>query len=135
MFGFSKKKQPEPGADKHESGGPIIATLLLEGNSFPVDAFLKDVAKTRIAGKAASDIDPGKGGVFSFDVGDEFLALALMPAPYPASDLEGPIATSWMWPKNPPIQNLKKHRSHLLVTMTGGAADPLRPRRIVSAIN
>jgi hypothetical protein len=57
-----------------------------------------------------------------------------MPAPYPARDLEGPIATSRMWPPKPPIESVKKHRSHLLVTMIGGAADPVRRRLILTAV-
>src|ERR1700730_13787498 len=134
MFGFFKKKQAESSKDKQGTGAPIISALLLEGESFPIDAFLKQAAKTRIAGKAVSGIDRGDGEVFSFDVGDEFLALALMPAPYPAADLEGPIATSWMWPPQPPIENVKRHRSHLLITMTGGAADPVRRRLILTAV-
>jgi hypothetical protein len=134
MFGFFKKKQANSSEAKLEAGGPVISALLLEGESFPVDAFLKEVTKTRIAGNPASDIKRGDGRVFSFDVSDEFLALASMPTPYPAKDLEGPIATSWMWPKHPPIENVKRHRSHLLVTMTGGAADPVRRRLIATAV-
>jgi uncharacterized protein DUF4261 len=134
MFGFFKKKQADSSKDKLGSGEPIICALLLEGDSFPVDAFLKQLAKSRIAGKSASGIVRGNGGVFSFSVGDELLALAVMPAPYPASDLEGPMATSWMWPPEPPIENLKRHRSHLLVTMTGGNADPVRRRLILTAV-
>lgn len=134
MFGFFKKKQAESSKGKLGSGGPIIAFLLLEGDDFPVEAFLKDAANTRIAGKAVSGIDRGEGGVFSFEVGDEFLALALMPAPYPATELEGPIATTWMWPARSPIENVKQHRSHLLITMTGGAADPVRRRLILTAV-
>ncbi len=134
MFGFFKKKQAESSKSKLGPGGPIIAALLLEGDSFPVDAFLKQAAKTRMAGKTVSGVNRGDGVVFSFDVGDEFLALALMPAPYPAADLEGPIATSWMWPAQPPIANVKRHRTHLLITMTGGAADPVRRRLILTAV-
>jgi hypothetical protein len=134
MFGFFKKKQPASSRDKPGPGGPVIAALLLEGDSFPVDAFLKDAARTRIAGKAVSAVNRGDGGVFSFEVGDEFLALAVMPAPYPAADLEGPIATSWMWPRQPPIEKVKQHRSHLLITLTGGAGDPVRRRLILTAV-
>lgn len=132
MFGFSKKKQADSPKRKLGPGGPIISALLLEGESFPVDAFLRQAAKTRVAGKAVTGINRGDGGVFSFDVGDEFLALALMPAPYP--DLEGPIATSWMWPRQPPIETVKRHRSHLLITATGGAADPVRRRLVLTAV-
>src|SRR5258708_7027395 len=105
MFGFFKK-QASSSQRKPGMGGPIITALLVEGETFPVEAFLAQVGKTRFAGKAVSDINRGDGSVFSFNVGDEFLAMALMPAPYPASDLEGPIATTWMWPPKPPIENV-----------------------------
>jgi hypothetical protein len=134
MFGFFKKKQANSSEDKLGPGGPVISALLLQGESFPIDAFLKEVAKTRIAGQRASGINRGDGSVFSFGLGDEFLALALMPASYPAGDLEGPIATSWMWPRQTPIESVKQHRSHLLVTMMGGAADPVRRRLILTAV-
>jgi hypothetical protein len=134
MAGSSRKKQSDSSDRKLGPGEPIIAALLLAGDSFPVDAFLTQAGKTRIAGNAVSDIDPGEDGVFSFNVGDEFLALAHMPAPFPAKDLEGPIATSWMWPAQPPIENVKRHRSHLIISMTGGAADPVRRRLILTAV-
>jgi hypothetical protein len=107
---------------------------MLQGDSYPVDAFLKRAAKTEIAGEAVSNIQQGDGGVFSFDVGDELVALALMPAPYPPADPEGPIATSWMWPRQPSIENVKHHRSHLIITMTGGTADPVRRRLTLTAV-
>jgi hypothetical protein len=115
-------------------GEPVISALLLEGDSFPIDAFLKKAAKTKFMGKSASNINPGEEGVFSFDVGDEFVALALMPAPYPASDLDGPLATSWMWPPEPPIDDVKQHQSHLLITLTGGTADVVRRRLLLTAV-
>jgi hypothetical protein len=134
MFGFFKKSQADSPKGKLGPGKPIISALLLEGDSFPADAFLAQAAKTRIAGKAVSDINRVQNGVFSFEVGDEFLALALMPAPYPAADLEGPIATTWMWPPQPAVEKVKRHRSHLLITTTGGAADPVRRRLTLTAV-
>jgi Domain of unknown function (DUF4261) len=115
-------------------GEPIISALLLEGDSFPADVFLKELAKTKYMDKSVSNIDPGKEGIFSFDVGDEFFVLALMPAPYPASDMDGPLATAWMWPQSPPIENVKRHRSHLLITMHGGTADLVRRRLLLTAV-
>jgi len=132
MFGFFKKKQADSLDRPVGKGDPIISALLLEGTSFPVDDFLKQAAKTRIAGKSISNINPGDGNVFSFDVADDFVALAIMPAPYP--DLAGPIATTWMWPEKPSIENVKKHRSHLLITVTGGSGDPVRRRLVLTAV-
>jgi Domain of unknown function (DUF4261) len=134
MFGFFKKKRTDASKDEMGSGGPVISIVLVEGESYPVDALLKQAAKTRIAGNAVSNIRRGDGGVFSFDVGDEFVALALMPTAYPAADLEGPITTSWMWPQQQPIENVKQHRSFLIITMTGGTADPVRRRLTLTAV-
>jgi len=133
MFGFFKKKQTDSPNASLGPGGPIISTVLLERESFTIDSFLEQMAKTRVMGKTVSGIERGKGGVFSFDVGDEFVALAHIKAQYP-DDLEGPIATSWMWPREPPIENVKQHRSFLLVTMTGGAEDPVRRRLTLTAV-
>ena len=133
MFGFFKKKQADSPQTSWGPGGPIISAVLLERESFTIDSFLKQMAKTRVTGKTVSGIERDKGGVFSFNVGDEFLALAHMKAPYP-DDLEGPIATSWMWPRESPIENVKRHRSFLLITMTGGAADPVRRRLTLTAV-
>ncbi len=134
MFGLFKKKKADSARDKPHPGGPIISALLLEGDSFPVDAFLKEAAKARITGKSVAKIQRAEGGVFSFEVGDEFVAMAHMPAPYPEKDLAGPLATSWMWPPEPPKENVKQHRTHLLITMTGGSADPIRRRLILTAV-
>jgi hypothetical protein len=34
----------------------------------------------------------------------------------------------------PPIENVKRHRSHLLITLNGGVADPVRRRLILTAV-
>lgn len=133
MFGFFKKQAGKSEATR-TAGRPIISAVLLEGESFPTDTFLAHVAKARFAGKSAAKIERGDGQVFSFQLGDELVVLGLMPAPYPAKDLEGPLATSWMWPKQPPIQSVKRHRSHLLVTMTGGAANAVQRRLVLTAV-
>jgi hypothetical protein len=128
----SLKKQPDSHKGKLGKGDPIISFLLLEEDSFPVDAFLEQTSKTRIVGKAVSDIGK-RGDVFSFSIGDEYLAMIVMPAPYP--DLEEQIATSWVWPSRQSIETVKRHRSHLLITAMFGTADPIRRRLIVTAVS
>jgi hypothetical protein len=115
------------------TGGPIISAVLLERESFASDSFLEQMAKACVTGKTVSGIKREKGGMFGFDVGDEFLAFLHIKAPYP-DDLEGPIATSWLWPLEPPIENVKQHRSFLQVTMIGGAEDPVRRRLTLTAV-
>lgn len=57
-----------------------------------------------------------KDNVLTFDVGDAWVAIALMPAPIPWSDLEGPCATSVIWPHAE--VDLKKHVAHIIVTVS-----------------
>jgi hypothetical protein len=127
------KKQIDSPKESWGGGVPILSAILLERESFTTDSFLKQMAKTCIRGKTVSDIKPEKEGVFSFQVGDEFFAFLHISAPYP-DDLEGPIATSWMWPREPTIENVKQHRSFLQITMTGGAEDPVRRRLTLTAV-
>jgi hypothetical protein len=129
---FKKKRTVSPTAS-WGGGVPILSAVLLERESFTTDSFLKQMAKTRVRGKTVSGIEPEKEGVFSFQVGDEFFAFLHVSAPYP-DDLEGPIATSWLWPREPTIENVKQHRSFLQVTMTGGAEDPVRRRLTLTAV-
>src|SRR5690348_15839629 len=48
--------------------------------------------------------------------------------------MEGALATAWMWPPQPPIETVRRLRSHLLITATGGAADPVRRRLVLTAV-
>jgi uncharacterized protein DUF4261 len=133
MFDFFKKRQTDSPKASWEVGVPIMSTVLLERETFASDSFLKQMAETCVTGKTVSGIKREKGGVFSFDVGDEFLVFSHIKVPYP-DDLEGPIATSWLWPREPPIENVKQHRSFLQVTMMGGAEDPVRRRLTLTAV-
>ena len=68
MFDFFKKWRANPSEGQRGAGGPVISALLLAGDSFPVDAFLREVAEARFAGNPASSIEGGDGSGFSFAV-------------------------------------------------------------------
>ena len=55
-----------------------------------------------------------KEHTLSFQVNDTLVALAVMPAPIPWSDLEGPCATSILWPDAEQV--LREHATHMIVT-------------------
>jgi len=80
---------------------------------------------------------PAAGGAkkedntLSFDIGDAWVALGLMPAPIPWSDLERPCVTSWLWPEA--AQALRGHKNHLVVTLSS-AGDPLVRAQLLSAV-
>jgi Domain of unknown function (DUF4261) len=57
------------------------------------------------------------GTTLSFRTGSADIIVARMPAPIPWSDLEGPCATSILWPKA--AEDLKQHAAHDIVTVTG----------------
>jgi hypothetical protein len=59
-----------------------------------------------------------KKGILTFKLDDQLAAVALMPTPIPWSDLEGPCAAAWYWPKA--ADAMKAHKSHLIVTLSGG---------------
>ncbi len=134
MFGFFKKKPAAPTRAKTESGGPVLSVLLLEGDSYPLEALQRELAKKQIAGKLPTEMELGDKGILSFNLEGAIIALALMPAPYPEADLDGPISTTWMWPKNSPIQIVKRHRSFLLITMTLGMGNPVERRLVATAV-
>ncbi len=56
-----------------------------------------------------------KDGTLSFRVGAADVVIAKMPAPIP--DLEGPCATSILWPNA--ADDLEDHKSHVIVTVMG----------------
>lgn len=63
-----------------------------------------------------------KDNTLSFNIGSELVMLGKMPVPIPWSDLEGPCATSILWPKATEV--LKKHKAHVIVTVNG-ELDPI----------
>ena len=76
--------------------------------------------------------EPQKGdGTLSFRVGDADVIMGLMPAPIPWRDLEGPCATSWLWPDAAGV--LRQHTSHLIVTVSSEAS-PLERAKLLSQV-
>lgn len=51
--------------------------------------------------------------------------VALMPAPIPWSNLEGPCATNRFWPEAAEV--CRAHKAHLIVALRGEWADPVEP--------
>jgi hypothetical protein len=62
-----------------------------------------------------------KNGTIVFEIGNDNVAIALMPTPIPWSNLEGPCATAWWWPDA--TEKMKCHTSHVLVGLVGDKGD------------
>jgi len=69
-------------------------------------------------------------------LGDAIIAVALMPAPIPWSQLEGPCATAWWWPDA--ASAMKDHSNHFVVAIISGTIPKVERRvelaRIVAAV-
>lgn len=81
----------------------------------------RDLAAKWPALPQTTDADQ-KEMTLSFKVGEADVILGLMPAPFPWSDLEGPCATSILWPNAAEV--LKSHKNHAIVTVNA-EADPV----------
>jgi hypothetical protein len=71
-------------------------------------------------------------GVLSFKLDDANAAVALMPAPIPWTDLEGPCACAWYWPKA--VEAMKRHKAHLIVSLGGGRRTPIDRCLLLTAL-
>jgi hypothetical protein len=70
---------------------------------------------------SATDADE-RDNTLSFSIGASNVILGKMPAPIPWSDLEGPCATSILWPNA--LDALKEHKTHVIVVVRG-ELDPI----------
>jgi hypothetical protein len=134
---FSRKQPKDPlnpAAGEETVGGPIIASLLLDTDTFDLVAAEKAIRAERPMGLEPAAIDVAKEGILSLQVGDEWLFVAPMPVPYPWGDLEGPCQTAWMWPRERPAMSLKDHRSHVLVTIVKGDRDQVSRRLVLTKV-
>lgn len=130
----SDDRAEDPSDGNREGGEPILAYVLLEGKSFPFDAFLAHLGETPIAGARAEDIDGPNEGVCQFVLGDELVSVVLLPCQYPLDELEGPMQTSLLWPQDEPIEQLGEHQSHLLIVLNRGQGDPVGRRLMLTAV-
>lgn len=72
-----------------------------------------------------------KDDSLSFQLGQHTVVMATMPAGIPWSDLEGPCATSILWPDA--ASELQDHPYHVIVTLLG-AEDPIERSRLLTQI-
>jgi hypothetical protein len=106
---------------------PLVAMIALDSDRMP------DLrAVFRSLGRVFPDLPPinsvqEKDGQILFPFGENLAAIALMPAPIPWPELEGPCETAWWWPEA--AERLRGHTHHLIVALMGGAGD-VRERHV-----
>lgn len=92
----------------------VAMVLLKEDANVALAAVQQELAKRFADLPAATDLEE-KDGVLTLRVGEADMFFARMPAPFPWSDLEGPCATSVLWPKA--AEELRGHKIHWIVTI------------------
>jgi len=98
---------------------------------------LPDVAKiVQAAGigchKQETPLPQWEDGILVIDAHGGSVAVSLMPAPIPWSDLEGPCATAWWWKEATAV--MQGHKFHFLVVFTGGAMEAVERRIILTNV-
>ena len=73
-----------------------------------------------------------KDNTISFEINGEYAFISFMPAPYPWTDLEGPCATSWLWPES--AEQLKDHKKHIIITWMSKNEDRILISLVVTQI-
>lgn len=95
-----------------------IASVLKEKwPDLPAAARIEDDGEGE-ADKDAEESDT----ILSFSLGEDMIFAALMPAPIPWSELEGPCATSILWENAE--EELKPSTAHLIVTVMSQTEEP-----------
>lgn len=94
----------------------ISMILFSETPVFAVEDWAAAVAANWPDLPVISDISE-QNDTLSFRLDAADIAIGIMPAPIPWSDLEGPCATSVLWPDATSV--VREHRSHAIVTVRG----------------
>ena len=100
---------------------PIISLETLEEY---VKSNWNDVAKFE-----DKEIDKG---ILSFNTGSALVAIAIISVPIPWSDLEGPCATSVLWPDSK--DQLQKQKFHLIVTVSSDEITVIELSKLLTQI-
>jgi Domain of unknown function (DUF4261) len=108
-----------------------ISFVLLSEQAEPRDTDIRDFLAT-----SWPDLSPAinfstGNGTLAFDIGLTQVVLGMMPAPIPWSDLEGPCATSILWPDA--AASVKAHTAHIIVTVSGELA-PIKLSNILTQV-
>jgi hypothetical protein len=93
----------------------VAMVMLNEDQPLDMPAIQRFLAESWDDTPRIEDID-SQNDVAIFQLGEQRMILAKMPAPIPWSDLEGPCETSLLWPTA--TTDIRPHRVHWIVTST-----------------
>ncbi|MFT5523181.1 MAG: hypothetical protein ACI9G1_001411 [Pirellulaceae bacterium] len=102
-----------------------------EVTQLDIEAIQSELAKNWPELPAATDVSREEITA-TFQLGPVAVIFGVMPAPIPWSDLEGPCETSMLYPKA--ADDLKDHKAHIIVTLTGGDLDPVPSSTLLTQV-
>jgi hypothetical protein len=102
-----------------QKGDTLLAMVALNTPELPAPATVLATFAERCPDAPAPGDLGEQDGIVIFHLDDEMVAISLMPAPIPWSDLEGPCATAWWWPEA--TERMRGHNSHVIVALMGGS--------------
>lgn len=122
---FGKKKNQDDTQRKLILG----MVFLQDDNSFELKAFRKDLKDN--CGKSIKK-PAGDNASLAFKVDDELIVIGHMPIPIPHGDIEGAAKHAYNW--ETAIEDLKIHKSHLIVSITSGGQDQVKRFKIFTQV-
>ena len=109
--------QPEDNTDRHT----MLAMVAINDKRLPPSQEIFDYYYQNWPSSPEVTDDDRDDNVMVFNMGDSAGIIALVTAPIPWSELEGPCATAWYWPDA--CQELEKHVSHVIVSLISPSGD------------
>jgi hypothetical protein len=128
MFSFLRSNKSE--APLPEPGAPIIAFLMVAQPDFPAAEAVERLRALPFVGDMSAT-SQGDDGIVAFYIGDETVGVGTMPAPYP-DNLDAVYAGSWMFPDA--AARMGNHAAHVIVSLTGGAGEPVQRLSLLTRI-
>jgi hypothetical protein len=108
----------------------ILGMVILEDeNTFEPKSFRKDFKDYYSKNTKESS---GDGSSFAFKIDDELIVIGHMPMPIPHGDIEGTAKYAYNW--DTALEDLKSHKSHLIVSITSGGHDQIKRYKIFTQV-
>jgi hypothetical protein len=123
MFGKKKSKS-------NKEGRIILGMIMIEDeNSFNFNSFLADF-KDNYDEKIRKPTFTDSSAAFNID--GELVAIGHIPIPIPEGDIKTTAEYAYTWPTA--AEELKSHKSHLIVTVAHGGQDQVKRFRIFTQV-
>mgnify|MGYP000956682387 CR=1 FL=1 len=117
---------------KTEVESPLILSMpMFKGDSgYSLEKVIEDLKS--YWGLTVDQIE-GDDTTASFEIGEECVVIALMPAPIPAEEFESMYSYSYLW--EDAEQEIKEHTQHAIVSILGSSTSALKRYSILSKVN